>query len=90
MKGSDIKPGDTVELAHKGTSFFDPRTGFRLSIDGKEKLKAPIGVKTRTALMSGRLLVVAEPKPKAAAPAAATKAPAKQASTEKAGAKEKK
>ena len=61
------KSGDTVELAHKDTSFFDPRTELKVVRDGTAKLGKTIGNKTTTALMSGRLLVVSGGKSKSEA-----------------------
>lgn len=80
----DFKPGDKVELQHKDTSFYDPQTELALAGNEAVKLTDPIGRKTRTAILSGRLLVISrgkKPPAVAAAPAAAAaakKAPAKK------------
>ena len=69
------QPGDKVELAQKGTSFFDPATGLELSIDGNTKLGDKVGVKTHRAILSGRLLVVAAGKGLVGGKAAEPKTP---------------
>lgn len=54
----DFQPGDTVELAHKETSFVDSETGFEITTTEKKKLGDRIGKATHRALVSGALLVV--------------------------------
>lgn len=72
----DFKPGDKVELQHKDTSFYDPETELTLANREQAKLTDPIGRKTRTAILSGRLLVISGgKKPAAAAPAPAVSEP---------------
>jgi len=66
MKPEEIKPGETVELADKETSFFDPATELKVVRDQTAKLGKTIGNKTNTAIMSGRLLIVGGGKTKAA------------------------
>lgn len=57
-KQANAKSGDSVELADKETSFYDPKTQFKVVRDASEKLGKTIGDKTNIALLSGRLLVV--------------------------------
>lgn len=55
---SSAAPGDTVELADKDTSFYDPETQLDISREQTAKLEERIGKKTHIAIVSGRLLVV--------------------------------
>jgi hypothetical protein len=48
------------ELADKDTGFFDHETGFKVVRDQRIPLGEKVGKATRTAIVSGRLLVVGE------------------------------
>lgn len=54
----------TYELAHKHGSFHDFETGLTLNREDQVEVKEPIGQATLTAIASGRLLLVREPKAK--------------------------
>jgi len=69
--------GDTVELADKETSFYDPETQMHLSRENTAVLTDRIGKKTHTALVSGRLLVVGKKQRMLGASDTAAETPAK-------------
>lgn len=50
--------GQTVELADKETSFYDPVSQLKVVRDRQEKIGKTIGEKTNLAVANGRLLIV--------------------------------
>lgn len=55
----------TYELKHKHGSFTDFETELVINRDQQVEVKEPIGKATLTAIQSGRILLVREPKKKA-------------------------
>lgn len=56
----------TYELQFKHGSFHDFETGLTINREDQAEVTEPIGAATGVAILSGRLLLVTEPKAKAA------------------------